>query len=101
MAVAYIAEFEDVGSSFLGQGVAAPMCPPLREQTVAIGAVASSAAFQPKTKLIRVEVDAICSIAVGLEAVATTSTMRMAANTSEYFSVPPGRGFRISVISNT
>lgn len=101
MAVAFIAEFEDIGSSFLGQGVAAPMCPPIKEQTVAITTITNSAAFQPKTKLIRVHVDAICSIAIGVSPVATTTTMRMAAGTTEYFSVLPGGTMRISVITNT
>lgn len=101
MAVAYVAEFEDVGSSFLGQGVAAPMCPPIREQTVAITTVTLGVPFQPKTKLIRINVDAICSIAIGKSPVASVTTMRMAAGATEYFSIPPGQGFTISVISNT
>lgn len=98
MAKAYISEFSEI--LMRGPGVAIARMPPVVEQTpVAIGTVASSAVFGAATCFIRVHVDAICSIAIGSDPVATTNNMRLAANQTEYFAVTPGD--KISVISNT
>lgn len=98
MAVCYISEFSDLAHV---KTCNVAMMPPLAEQTVAIGAEADSNAFNASTRFIRVHVDAICSIAIGLTPTASTSTLRMAANTTEYFGVPRGAGYKISVITNT
>lgn len=77
----------------------APM-PPLAEQNLAIGgASVQSSAFNAKTEMIGVHADAICSIAVGENPVATANTRRLAANSTEYFEVEPGH--KIAVITNT
>jgi hypothetical protein len=98
MAVCYIAEFADIAHL---DGCPVAMMPPLAEQTVAIGAEADSSAFNASTRYIRVHNDAICSIAIGLTPTATTSTMRLPADSIEYFAVPRGAGYKISVITNT
>lgn len=103
MATLYVAEFERPRN----QWVDIANAPPVVEQTVAIGGASTQCtnAFggtnqtQYKTAMIRVATDAICSIAIGTNPTATTSTMRMAANTVEYFSVSPN--MKIAVISNT
>lgn len=97
MATLYVAEFERPRN----QWVDIANAPPLAEQTVAIGGSSTQVtnAFNAKTAMIRVETDAICSIAIGTNPTATTSNMRMAANTVEYFSVSPN--MKIAVISNT
>lgn len=102
MAVAYIAEYAELmpPSAPGGRGQIA-MQPPLAEQTVAIGAEADSAAFNAQTKFVRIHVDAICSIQFGTAPTATTSTMRLAANQTEYFAVPLGANYKVSVITNT
>jgi hypothetical protein len=97
MAVCYIAEFADIAHL---DGCPVAMMPPLAEQTVAIGAEADSSAFNASTRYIRVHNDAICSIAIGLTPTATTSTMRLPADSIEYFAVPRGAGYKISVITN-
>lgn len=63
------------------------------------GASAQSAAFAATTNFIRVETDAICSIAYGGNPTATVNNFRMAADQVEYFGVNPGD--KIAVISNT
>ena len=74
--------------------------PPLATQTVSIGgASAQSAAFGTSTRMIGVHTDAICSVEIGTNPTATTSSKRMAANTTEYMEVYPGQ--IIAVISNT
>jgi hypothetical protein len=100
MAVAYITEYESMAVVATGL---APIAqdPPIAEQVVAISTHTESAAFNAATRFIRVHVDAICSISVGLTPVATTVMRRMAANQTEYFGVVPGKGWKISVVSNS
>jgi hypothetical protein len=98
MAKVYIAEFSDVAHL---NGCPIAMMPPLAEQTVAIGAEADSSAFNDSTRYIRVQNDAICSIAIGTAPTASTSTLRLPADSTEYFAVPRGAGYKISVITNT
>src|SRR3546814_2115950 len=65
--------------------------PPVTEQTVAIGATSTqSSAFNAKTRLIRVHVDAIASILIGANPTAAATNKRMAANQTEVFRVTPG-----------
>lgn len=74
--------------------------PALASQRLTNGAVsAESATFAAGTRMIGVSTDAIISIAVGVNPIATTNDKRMAANTTEYFFVSPGQ--RIAVVNNT
>ena len=98
MAVAYITEFAAL-ANVSGANIA--MMPPLAEQTVAIGAETDSNAFNASTRYIRVHVDAICSISIGLTPTASTTTLRMGAGDTEYFGVPRNSGYKISVVTNT
>lgn len=101
MAKLYIAEFNRSDADVRSHAQVAA-CPPLIEQTpVAIGgASAQSAAFGDQTNLIRLHADAICSVKVGgTNPTATASTMRLAADQTEYFAVKPGD--KVAVISNT
>jgi hypothetical protein len=99
MATLYLAEFVAIGGSS-NHSVQGAFSPPLAEQTVAIaGSHAESAPFNANTNFVRINVDAICSIAFGANPAATANNMRFAANQTEYFSVTPGQ--KLSVISNT
>lgn len=98
MAVAYIAEFADL-PIINGLLVAAPKMPPVAEQTVAIGVAAQSAAFNAKTKFVRINVDAVCSLEFGPNPTATMTSPRMSANTTEFFGV--NANDKVSVIANT
>jgi hypothetical protein len=98
MAVLYITEFAAIANV---SGAPIAMMPPLAEQTVAIGAEADSSAFNSRTRYIRVQNDAICSIAIGATPTASTTTMRLAADSTEYFAVPTNSGYKLSVITNT
>lgn len=101
MAVLYITEYAGLMPSPVGGQGQIPMEPPLANQTVAIGTVLSSSAFNAGTRLIRIHADAICSVLIGTAPTATTSTGRMAANQTEYRGVPPTGTYKISVITNT
>lgn len=100
MASLYIAEFRDVAFDSFGRGIGVAQGPPLAEQKLTIsGSSNPSAAFNSNTKYIRVETDAICSIALGAAPTATTDNMRFAANQTEYFGVHGG--LKLAVITNT
>ena len=66
--------------------------PALANQTVAVGAVtAQSAAFNAATGIVRIHVDVACHINIGgTNPTATTSSMLMSADSTEYFVVTAG-----------
>lgn len=102
MAKLYISEYSH--TPIVGTGQRAPIGfePNVTNQTpISIsGTSAASAAFNAKTKFIRVHTDAICSIKISTAATAATANdARMAINTTEYFGVNPGDV--LTVITNT
>lgn len=101
MATLYVTEFGASGA--VGNfAIGAVQQQPIAEQTVAIGASsAQSAAFNANTTIIRLQADAICSVEFGANPTATTGKMRLAANQTEYFTVPPNSGWKVAVITNT
>lgn len=102
MASLYITEYARQGRDASGFQMVVADEPPVANQKVSIGGTSTqSSAFADGTKFVRVHTDAICSIEFGTNPTATTSTRRMAANTTEYFSVPLGQSYKVAVISNT
>lgn len=101
MATVYVAEFAEPSTI---QGGLTPMAkvPPLAEDTVTIDVTSTqSAAFNAKTRLVRIHTDAICSIAFGTNPTADATNMRLAANQTEYFEVPKGQSYKVAVITNS
>ena len=95
-------------TEFLGIGggnqsdVQAVAGPPVAEQIVAIGAVTGqSAAFNAKTRIIRVHAEAVCAVYVGSQnPIATAGTSaRFTAGQTEYYSVAAGD--KLAVIQDT
>jgi hypothetical protein len=73
----------------------------LAQQTVAIGASsAQSAVFNPATRFVRLETDAVCSYMFGANPVATAAKPRLSAGQTEYFYVR-NPGMKVAVITNT
>lgn len=102
MAVLYITEFADLGSNSRGDSAQIGTQTPTAEQTVAIGGGSTqSAVFQNNTRVVRLHTDAICSVEFGTNPTATSTKARMAANQTEYYSVPTGSLFKVAVITNT
>lgn len=101
MATLYIAEFGDATVTNTGAVMPTAKTPPLVEQTVAIGgASAASAAFSSSTRFVRLQADAVCSVAFGTAPVATATNARISANQiGEYFGVAPGS--KVAVITNS
>lgn len=65
------------------------------------GTTAQSAAFGNGASLVRLHTDVICCVAFGTNPTATTSSMRMAANSTEYFAVSAGQSYKVAVIAGT
>jgi hypothetical protein len=102
MATLYITELATQGQDARGWKMVVADQPPVAEQTVAIGASSvQSSAFNALTKFIRINTDAACSVAFGTNPTATATKMRLAANTTEYFSVPLGASYKVAVITNS
>lgn len=100
MAVVYIEEYAEMALVKNGQGLQAGRQPAVTSQTVAIGGVsAQSAAFNDKTRFVRIHTDAICSYKFGANPTASATTPRMAANSTEYFAVTAGE--KVAIITNT
>ena len=102
MATLYITEYAAM-SQIPNAGGQMPQEPPLAEQTLAIGGCSvQSSALNPITRFVRLHSDAICSIEIGVNPAASSTTARMAANQTEYHGVPQGGvPFRVAVISNS
>lgn len=98
MAFIYITEFASLANV---SGCPIAMMPPVAEQRVAIGAETDSNPFNARTRYIRVQNDAICSIAIGAAPTAAVTGLRLAADSTEYFAVPTNSGYVLSVIINT
>ncbi len=109
MAALYISEYNAISNVGVAlQGVSTPLSrtptpapqePVIANQVVVIsGSSTQSAVFNSSTTFIRVNTDAVCSIEIGTNPTATTSSKRLAANQTEFFGVYPGA--RLAVISN-
>ena len=101
----YISEYARVTQAS-GPGNAAlqaPEEPPLATQVVDFTAgAAQSAAFNAKTRFVRVHADAICSVKFGAAPTATVNDPRFAAGQTELRGVPgDGSAAKVSAITNT
>lgn len=102
MAVLFITEYSRQGRDASGFQMVVADEPPAANQVVTIGAsTTQSAAFNALTRFVRIHTDAICSIEFGTNPVATTTTRRLAANSTEYFAVPLGAAYKVACITNT
>jgi hypothetical protein len=95
----YVTEYDKVATN-RESVVPVAVQPYIAAQVVDYGAgEAHSAAFNASTRFISVESDAICSIKIAVNAVATTGNDRMIAGERQWFAVTPGQ--RISGITNS
>jgi hypothetical protein len=101
----YISEYARVTQAS-GPGnavVQAPEEPPVATQVVDFtSGVTPSAAFNAKTRFVRLHTDAICSVKFGAAPVATANDPRLAAGQTELRGIPTdGSAAKVSAISNT
>ena len=98
MAKLYIAEYGTIVGLPATANGQVPLEPPVADYIVTIPG--TSPAFQPSTRFVRLNCDAVCSVLFGQAPSASTSNGRMAANQTEFRGVPEGQGFRVSVVAN-
>lgn len=102
MPTLYLTEFYHNDRSMGIAAAPAAQQPPVAEQVVAIGGGSvQSAAFDARTNLVCVSVDAACSIKFGTDPAATATTARLPADAVIYYAVPVGQSYKIAVIANT
>ena len=99
MATLYVSEFQYMqNADDIGGVPQIAKFPAVASQTVAIGSNSvQSESFDALTRFVRVTTDATCHIAVSADPTATTSSMRLGADSVEYFGV--ARGHKIAVIA--
>lgn len=91
MAILYIQEYERIAGDQDGHLVQAGFEPALASQAVTFSTTTASAAFNAKTKFVRLYSDTACFVKFGASPSATTATdMPLAANMPEFFAVVNG-----------
>lgn len=107
MAILYITEYAELDIGPAGRVGQMPKEPPLAEQVVAITAASvQSAAFNAKTRFVRIHADAAAEVLFGTNPTAVVNTAgRMGAGQTEYRSVidgvKSGTAFKVAVIAPT
>lgn len=90
----YVTEFDSMLND-AASGSSYPRCPSLADQVIAFGGIsAASAAFNARTRVVRVHSSATCAVKIGGPAPVAKSglggTSRLAAGVSEFYAVHPG-----------
>lgn len=94
-----ITEYASVGRDVNGSPLPAGEAPALAIQNVTFTTAAASAAFNAKTRFVRVVADADCRIVFGTAPTATSTDTLMAAGQPEYFGVNAlGGPYKISAV---
>lgn len=74
--------------------------PAITQQVLSIsGSSAASAAFNIRTRFVRVHTDVACCIDFGTAPIATQGSCEMAANQTEYFGVVNATNIKVAVIA--
>lgn len=96
-----ISEYDALAVDVNGHVIAAGVEPPVVEQApVTIGVSSTqSAAFNERTRFVRLHCDVACRVAFGVNPTASATSKRMAAGQTEFFGVRPGQ--RVAVIQAT
>lgn len=97
MSDAFISEYIDM-PQHNGQVIQCGREPSLAEQYVSFTTTTQSAAFNAKTKFIRLHVKTAASYKFGANPTATVTTPRMAAGSTEFFGVNPGD--KVALVDN-
>jgi len=95
VAIADISEYAELPRDASGAVMRFGNEPSIVDQQLTIGSEVKSAAF--KGNYIRVHVDADCRVLLGADPTASSTSMRIASGTTEYFGVVPGS--KISIVS--
>lgn len=100
MATLYVTEFAFADIAVPEHG-AAPVAlqPPSAEQTVTFTTTTQSSAFAATTRIVRLYSSADCHVLFGTNPTATTSKMKLKADSPEYFAVPVGESYKVAAVT--
>lgn len=106
MAIVYVTEFVSQGTDPNGKMQSSAQMPFVATQTITASAssAATTNAFNANTTLVRVHNDTTNAINIRFAAAPTAianSDPRLAANQTEYFTVPQNSGLKVAVINAT
>lgn len=96
----YISEYSSPGTT---RGLVVEVAQETSKDSVTAdftSAAVQSNAFAAGTNIVRLWCNVQCSVAFGTNPTATASSKPMAALTPEYFAVPAGQSFKVSVHTN-
>ena len=100
MAKLDITEYTSLATDRSGRVIMAGAEPAITTQQLTVGAEADqSDAFSDATSFVRLHADTACRIAISDDPTADATSMRIAANGTEYLGVRPG--MKLSVIATT
>ena len=91
MAVLNITEYEELARDSQGNVILAGKEPRVTSQSVTYTTSAQSAAFNGKTRYIRVVADAVAYLDFGSNPTSTTSDTRLPSGVVEFYGVEPGQ----------
>lgn len=102
MSTLYVEEFESLMVANR-DALAVGRQPSLARQAISFTATpGQSAAFDKRTRFVRLHTDGICSYKFGDNPTATAnSDPRMVAGATEYFGVEPGGNMKVSAVTST
>jgi hypothetical protein len=93
----FITEFTDEGMDAKGRIMPCAKQLPVAQQVVAIGGASTqSSTLNASTTLVRLHAALDCCVQFGANPTATATTMRLAANQTEYFCVQANCGFKVA-----
>jgi hypothetical protein len=98
----YITEFQREGMDDKGADVNAMSAAGMSDMTplTVTGTTQQSAACAASTTVIRLHAQVACSVAIGPNPTATTNTLRLGVDGTEYFQVPAGQAWKVAAILN-
>lgn len=96
MSFLWVTEYSALGDDLDGSVMPVAREPAVTDQKVTFTSSTQSAAFAADTRFVRLQADANCHLAFGLNPTATTSTQPLIANTVEWRTVKGGH--KVAVI---
>lgn len=97
----YISEYATMATA-RGQLAPITLAPSIADQVTSdfTAAAVQSSAFNSGTNFVRLFCTVQCSVTFGTNPTATANNTILPASTPEYFGVPPGQSFKVSVHTN-
>ena len=99
MSVLYITQYENLAVDGKGNIIPVGQEPAIATQALTFSTSAPSAAFNSRTRFVRLTSDGECHLQFALAPTATTSHPQLLADTPEYFGVGEGGGLKVAAVN--